>query len=298
MRAAGWFLLAIGGTLLAAALFAWPVFQLAHALWPDFAFHRVITRFWQLLMLAGIALCIWRLGLRGRVDWGWGAPRARFLREATLGLAAGVATMLPIAVALAALAIREWQPALELAPLAGEIAAGALTGLAVALLEETFFRGLMYRGIERESGATAAIAITALVYAAVHFLGRTQIPSDQLGWGSGLALLAGALERFAAPLAIADAFVTLLVVGLVLGSVRRLTGSIAACIGLHMGWVWVIQSTLDLTVLDPGARQAWLVSDYDGFTGWLVAAWGAMILGLLWLLRRRISPAGAPEPRS
>ena len=245
MRAAGWFLLAIGGTLLSAALLAWPVFQLVHALWPDPVFHRVVTRFWQLLMLAGIALGIWRLGLRGRADWGWGAPRARFLREATLGLAAGIATMLPIAVMLGALAIREWRPALELAPLAGELAAGALTGLAVALLEETFFRGLMYRGIERESGATTAIAITALVYAAVHFLGRTHIPPDQLGWSSGLALLAGEIERIAAPLAIADAFVTLLVVGLVLGSVRRFTGSIAACIGLHMGWVWVIRATLD-----------------------------------------------------
>ena len=294
MRAAGWFLLAIGGTLLAAALLAWPVFQIAHALWPEFAFHRIVTRFWQLLMLAGVALCIWRLGLRGRADWGWGASRARFLREATLGLAAGLATMLPIAVVLAALAIREWRPALELAPLASELAAGAMTGLAVALLEETFFRGLMYRGVERESGASTAIAITALVYAAVHFLGRTHIPVEELGWGSGLELLAVALDRFTAPSAIADAFVTLLVVGLVLGSVRRFTGSIAACIGLHMGWVWVIQSTLDLTVLDPGARHAWLVSGYDGFTGWLVAAWGALLLGLLWLLRRRISPADAP----
>lgn len=296
MRAAGWFLLAIGGTLLAAALLAWPVYQLAQAWWPEVAFHRVVTRFWQLLMLAGIALCVWRLGLRGRADWGYGAPRPRFLRETALGLAAGLAMALPIALALVLLGVRLWQPAPDPAELVGDLASDLATALAVALLEETFFRGLMYRGIERESGATVAIALTALMYAAVHFLGRTPIPAAELDWGSGLVLLAGALDRFAAPLTIADAFATLLVVGLLLGSVRRWTGSIGACIGLHLGWVWVIQATLDLTALDPEARQAALVSSYDGFTGWLVTGWGALVLVLLWLLRRRLSP-GQPQPR-
>ncbi|MBM5811894.1 MAG: CPBP family intramembrane metalloprotease [Gammaproteobacteria bacterium] len=295
MRAAGWFLLAIGGTLLAAALLAWPVFELAHAAWPELAFHRVVTRFWQLLMLGGIALCVWRLGLRGRADWGYGAPRPRFLREAASGLAAGLAMALPAAGALVLLGVRQWLPAPDAGELLGDLGSDLATALAVALLEETFFRGLMYRGIERESGATAAIVLTSIVYAAVHFLGRTPIAAAEVDWGSGLVLLAGALDRFASPLEIADAFATLLVVGLLLGAVRHRTGSIGACFGLHLAWVWVIQATLDVTALDPESRQAALVSSYDGFTGWLVAGWAALMLIGLWLLRRRINP-GVPQP--
>ena len=40
MRAVGWFLAAILGTLLLAALLACPVWQFAHALAPDWPFHK------------------------------------------------------------------------------------------------------------------------------------------------------------------------------------------------------------------------------------------------------------------
>ncbi len=55
MRALAWFLAAIFGTLLLAALLAWPVWQFAHAMGPEWPFHRVVSRFWQLLLLAGTA---------------------------------------------------------------------------------------------------------------------------------------------------------------------------------------------------------------------------------------------------
>jgi membrane protease YdiL (CAAX protease family) len=289
MRAVGWFLAAIAGTLVLAAIAAWPVYQLAHALEPDWPFHKVVGRFWQLLMLAGIAVAVWRLGMRGRADWGYGLPRARFLRQAGAGLALGVATMLPMALVIVALGIRNPRPGLDALMLLSGIGAGALTGLTVAIVEESFFRGLMFRAVSRESGPAVAVWTTALLYSAIHFLARVKIPHAEVGWDSGIALLGSALARFAEPSAIADAFVTLAIVGLLLGLVRHWTGSIAAGIGLHMGWVCVIKATSAVTRHDEAARWSFLVSDFDAFTGWLVAGWSCTILLTLYLARGRFT---------
>ena len=296
MRAAGWFLAAIVGTLVLAALVAWPVYQFAHALQPGWAFHKVIGRFWQLLMLAGIAVAVWRLGLRGRADWGYGLPRARFLRQAGVGLAAGIATMLPMALVIVALGIRNPRPGFDAAMLVGGIAKGAVTGLLVAFVEETFFRGLMFRAVLRDAGPATAVWTTALLYAAIHFFARVNIPHAEVHWDSGLALLSAALARFADPSPIIDAFFTLAMVGLLLGLVRLWTGSIAAGIGLHMGWVCVIKATATVTHQDAASPWSFLVSVFDGFTGWLVAGWSCAILLALWLVRDRFDAWRAELP--
>ena len=105
----------------------------------------------------------------------------------------------------------------------------------------------MHTAIERESGTTAAIALTAIVYAATHFFASYHIAPAQVSAHSGVDLLLGTLQAFAHPAAIADAFCALLAVGVLLGLVRAATGNIAACIGLHAGWVWVMLVVHELT---------------------------------------------------
>jgi len=295
MRGALWFLAAILGTLLIAALLGYPVWQVAQALQPEWPFHKVVSRFWQLLLLAGLVLAVRRLGLRGRDDWGYGLERGRFIRQLLAGLALGLATMLPMTIAMQALGLLELRPDFSATLLVNGIVAGALTGLAVAIVEETFFRGLMFRAVLRESGLTAALCSTALLYSAIHFLARARLPQAEIGWDSGIALLGSAFSRFADPAAIVDSFVTLLLVGLILGLVRHRTGSIAAGVGLHMGWVWVIKSTTSVTDPDANARWSSLVSSFDGYTGWLVAGWSSAILLTLFLLRNRLTGWRAPS---
>lgn len=287
MRAFSWFMAAIAGTLLLAAALAYPVYLLAAAIGPDWAFHRVVSRFWQLTMLAGVATCVWRLRLTGRAAWGYALPARRFAAQFGAGLAAGLATMLAVAGAFAGLSIREPLPGLGLDQLTAALASGLGAGLAVALVEETFFRGLMFGAIRRESGPRAAILLTAVVYAAIHFLARTRIPAAEVGPASGFVLLSGVLRWFRDPAAVADAFLSLLAVGVLLGMVRQWTGSVAACIGLHMGWVWVIKATIDTTRAVPDAPLGWLASGFDGFTGWLVLAWTVLLAWLAWRHRRR-----------
>jgi len=292
MRALAWFLAAIFGTLLAAALLAWPAWQLAQVFEADWAFHRVVSRFWQLLLLAGLLLALRALRLRGREDWGYGLPRPVFLRQAALGLAAGIATMLPMTLAMLALGILEPRGGTDGWFVFEAIAGGLLVGLAVAVVEESFFRGLMYRGVSRESGFAAAAWATAIVYAALHFFARTKIPADEVAWDSGFRLLGGALANFTNPLPVLGSFATLVLVGLLLAGLRARTGAIAACIGLHMGWVCVIKATKSLTLRDDDAAWAFLVGSFDGYTGWLVAGW-AVLLGAVAWARGWLRPARA-----
>jgi membrane protease YdiL (CAAX protease family) len=68
------------------------------------------------------------------------------------------------------------------------------SGLAVAFIEETFLRGAMHSGIERESGSRAAVILTAVVYSATHFFASFRIPAAEVSASSGVALLLGTLH--------------------------------------------------------------------------------------------------------
>jgi len=88
-------------------------------------------------------------------------------------------------------------------------------------------------------------------------------------------------------------------VGALLGMVRQITGNIAACIGLHAGWVWVITWLRETSA--PNDAQPWrmLLSQFDGVVGWLVAAW-TLVIGFAlhaFYVRRVASGVGASEQR-
>jgi uncharacterized protein len=286
MRAFGWFMLLMALALAAVALLAYPAWLLLHPHF-DFPFHRVGERIGMLALLVGFLALARHLGLADRASLGYGLPRRQFLRELLLALALGVATMGVIVAAMSALGLLDWSGAdLGAAALAHLIAARLASGLAVALIEETFLRGAMYSAIERESGTRAAVWLTALLYAATHFFAKVRIaPQDVTPW-SGLALLSDSLHAFAQPAAIADAFLALTAVGVVLALVRRATGNIAACLGLHAGWVWVMLVVHELASPRREAPLAFLLSRFDGFVGWLVLA-GTVVMALpLWRFYR------------
>ncbi len=278
MRTFGLFMALFAAGIAAMALFAYPAWWL---LTPqlDVQFHRVASRIGMLALLVGFVLLARRLGLADRTSLGYGLPRNAFWRELGIGLVLGVAMMLPAAAIMYALDLRMLKPGVEFdaTTLASLLVKGLVSGLAVAFIEETFLRGAMHTGIARESGARLAVLLTALLYSATHFLGRYKIPSDQVGPGSGLEVVVGSLRAFSDFGSIIDAFLCLAAVGVLLGYVRVLTGNIAACIGLHAGWVWVITCIRQTSKRDPDAQFAFLVSDFDGVVGWLLLGWTLVI---------------------
>jgi membrane protease YdiL (CAAX protease family) len=176
---------------------------------------------------------------------------------------------------MTALGLLDWSEASTATAgrLAGIFFNRLLSGLAVGFIEETMLRGVMFTAIARESGTRTAILLTSVIYSAVHFLAKYHIEADQVTSHSGIDLLAGFLHWFSTPLAIADAFLCLFAVGMVLAIIRAKTGNIAACIGLHAGWVWVILFTHELTQPVREQPLSFLLSQFDGFIGWLVLAW-------------------------
>jgi membrane protease YdiL (CAAX protease family) len=279
------------GLLLAAfaimALAAYPAWLAVTPLLDDPPFHRVANRVGMLALLAGFVLVARRMRLADRTSLGYGLPLPAFVRQAGLGFALGTVLMLPVVALVFALDLRAPKEAFDAAMLARFAAKGLVTGIAVALIEETFFRGAMFTAIRRESGARTAIVLTSLVYAAVHFIGKNRIPAAEVEWASGLEHIAATLRAFADPASIVDALLALTAVGVVLGAVRAMTGNIAACIGLHAGWVWIITALRETSAPVESAPLAFLVSDYDGFVGWLVLGWTIVIGASVFALRRR-----------
>jgi uncharacterized protein len=300
MRALLWFLGLIAVALAAIAVFTYPAWLLLHPHF-DFAFHRIGERIGMLALLVGFVLVARRLKLADRASLGFGLPRRAFGRELILGLLLGIATMLGVVVIMSALGLLDWTTAgLTAAGLARVVAARALSALVVALIEETFLRGAMHTAIERESGTRAAVLLTALIYAASHFFASFHIAAPQVNSHSGVALLAGTLHAFSHPLTIADAFLALSAVGIVLGLVRAATGNIAACMGLHAGWVWVMLVAHEFSHPRPSAAAAFLLSRFDGFVGWLVLAWTVALAVPLWrfYVARAARAVATTQPRS
>ncbi|MEZ5498525.1 MAG: CPBP family intramembrane glutamic endopeptidase [Steroidobacteraceae bacterium] len=273
----------------AMALLSYPAWQLLHPHF-DFAFHRIASRIGMLVLLLGMILAARPLGLRRRADFGYSGSARAFMGAVGRAFVLGVATMLPVVALMWWLDLRtfrdlDWHAAslLDLA------LSAALTGFAVALLEETLLRGALFTAMQRDSGTRFAIVATALLYAAAHFIGRVRIPADAVDAGSGIDVISGSLAAFASPLAIVDAFLALTALGLLLAWIRHLTGNIAACIGLHAGWVFINTAWRSASDVNPGANGAWLLSQHDGVVGYLVLGSTAVIAWLLTLIYRRAS---------
>lgn len=271
MRPTALFFAYLGAALVLGAVIAYPAYA-AFGVAIDEPMYRFVTRAGMLVALLGAVSFLRCLGLNNTVALGYGTPRREFISDIFKGLAVGVTIMLPLVLTLFALDVRtidpQWVfswPDLLLAALQALI-----TGLIVAVVEETFFRGAMFTAVNRTSGLWPAATSTSLLYAAVHFITTEyDVPVNQVQWYDGFIVLVHCFEQFAEPAAILDSFLALFVVGLFLALVRARHGHIAHCIGLHAGWVLIIQLTKDITVDDPNARFSYLTGDYDNVIGLL-----------------------------
>jgi membrane protease YdiL (CAAX protease family) len=247
----------------------------------------------MLTFLVGFLFVARRLKVADRVSLGFDLPPRHFLLELTKAFVLGAGLMLPVLATMVALDMRELKPELQFAAAdwVQLILMAGVTGLVVSLLEETAMRGVMHSAIARESGPALAILLVSLIYAASHFFAKTRIPPEQIDAGSGLVMLSGMLGSFANPLGILDAFLCLMMVGVLLGLVRHYTGNIAACLGLHASWVAIITVVRATSERRESGPVAFLMSDYDGFIGWMVLAWTVVIGAALWWWYGR-APAG------
>jgi len=267
-------------SLILAAAVTYPAWLLVGTLSVE-PVHRVMHRVAMLIAVIGLVLLTRRLGLANRAAMGYGLPWKDFLKQMMLGWVCGLMLMVPLVALLLGLDIRDLKPAFANG-LASLILTGIVSGLVIAFIEETFFRGVLFTAVARTSGIAAAIIAPSLLYASLHFLGgRLRIPDDQVSWTHGFAVLGRLFERYSDPLAFVDSFAALVMLGVLLALVRLRTGAIAASIGLHAAGVGVIASLRASTTLDRDTPYAGIVGTYDGVIGWAALVWFALIVLVL-----------------
>jgi uncharacterized protein len=271
------FVALLAGALVVAAALTYPAWLLVGTVSVE-PVHRVMNRVAMLLALLGLIVLTRRLGLSNRAALGYGVPQRQFTEQLATGWFAGVGLMLPLVGLLFALDIRQMKPGFD-ANLVTLLGGAILSGLTVAFIEETFFRGVLFTAVARTSGAVAAVVAPSLLYAALHFLGgRLRVPADEVSWVHGFTVLGNLFERYAEPLTFVDSFLALFTLGVLLSLVRLRTGSIAACIGIHAAGVCTIAIVRRATVVNGDAPYAELVGTYDGVIGWAALAWIALIV--------------------
>ena len=302
MRAFAWFLGSILLAGLIGAAIAYPAYEFTST-FANWAFHRVASRIAMLVLIAELVWLCRRLNLTKKSDLGYGLPWRRFLVQSLAWGAVGVATAGLGAAFLLLTHLRVTDAAFIPSPanFARILLVGIASGISVALLEETVFRGAMHTAIERESGAWTAALLTAPLFAILHFFAKVRIPADDVGWGSGFDLLARSFAPLSHPALVVDSFLSWLMVGLILSLTRALTGNIAVAVGLHAGWVVVLRMLQQATTTgaspDSAAYTAW-VGRFDGLLGYWMLPWGASIAAALWLTRRAWVPYAKGSSRS
>jgi membrane protease YdiL (CAAX protease family) len=286
MRAFAWF---VGVILLAGligAAVAYPAYELTST-FASWAFHRVASRIAMLVLVLGLVWLCRHLQLTTKRDFGYALPWRRFLAQSLLWGVVGMATAAVGAAFLLLTQLRVMD--LNFVPSAAGFAriflVGVGSGISVALLEETVFRGIMHTAIERESGAWTAALLTAPLFAVLHFFAKVRIPATDIGWGSGFDLLVLSFAPLGHPALVLDSFLSWLAVGSILSLTRVLTGNIAVAIGLHAGWVVVLRMLQEGTTSGHSpAYSAW-VGRFDGLLGYWMLPWGIAIAATLWLTR-------------
>lgn len=269
------------GALAIAALLTYPVMQTG---WLDYEPQRVMGRLAQLLILAGLWPFLHWMDLADRQSLGYAPSRPRLIRAVSRGWLLGVLILGLLVIAELGLGVRVPDPdwSRELVSLVEKAVAALIGGLLIGLLEETFFRGALYASIRRGAGVAAAATGSAALYAMVHFLKPHALPAGQtFDWLGALSMFGHVFVSFFQWQHL-DSLVALFAAGVLLALVRERSGHIGWCIGLHAGWVFVIQLTRRVTDGDESAPLAFLAGGYDGVIGWLGAVWILILTWLYW----------------
>jgi len=113
-----------------------------------------------------------------------------------------------------------------------------LSAIAIAFIEEAFFRAFLLGGMSGDFGNRGALIASAAIYAVAHLV-RSPARFYVTGYepAAGLVTLAHSIDQFTNPAIAIPTLIGLFLLGIVLGEAYILTGSVYFSIGLHCGFV-------------------------------------------------------------
>ena len=246
-----------------------------YALWqPPVPHHKFIK--YGALLFSALILTAWARRRVTRDALGLRASGRLLLTRGLIAFSLMAALLTPLWLFLLGTGARladPWAWGLDLA-YAG--AGYLLAAIAVATVEELYFRGLLLSGT---TGYWMPVIASALFFAGIHFLNPTPDPTLAGHWAGGGTLLANAaLDMPGQWLEQLPRLCLLFLIGLGLGTLRLRTGCLAFCLGAHAAMAFSLKTFQFLT--DPGGfGPGWTGADASG--GWAGVAWmGILVLGL------------------
>ena len=277
IRAFGVYTGALIGALIAVVAVLGTVYSWIGPSWDVDTYSRAI-KYPALLISAGL-LAWWarRLGMTAAALGVAGRFRATG-RETLLWFVCATVLLLPLWIALVAFGGRDFA---EIGTkLLTRLPVYLLAAVAVSVLEELYFRGLLLSGIPSRratriaSRAVVPVLAGALFYALLHMFDPQAAAIDR--WDGGLLLLRDSWPTDGAVwLAAMPRLALLFSIGLLLGVLRVRTGRLAPCIGVHAAMVFSVK-TFQRATESGDAAPAWLGADPYG--GWAAAVWVTVLL--------------------
>ena len=253
-------------------------------------FHRYVKRSMEGLALLGLWLLLRYTKVNSWRDIGWVKPYGQwpwFGRGLLLGLAS-LAAAATVPLLVEAREFAHGQSLMWWAHKLSEIFAGAL---ALALLEETLFRGALFGLLRRDFNWRWAALASSLLFAAAHFI--TQKPVvETITWTSGIATLPDMLESFWSTQFGPAKFTNLLLAGMTLCGLWQKTGNLYCSIGTHAGWIICFRIN-EFTTESLGGESSAIWGTEKISDGWMATP---LLLFMVWFIFRGSDPR--PEKRA
>jgi membrane protease YdiL (CAAX protease family) len=270
-------------------------------------FSRFFNRFF---MISGILLffaCRSLLKIESPYELGL-LPKTRAARDVGIGLCLSLGSMVALGCVMSLADVYQPFFRLSLSRSLQQCASAILTAFTVGLLEEVFFRGIIFRGLLEDWKPLTAFIAANLFYSALHF-----VKPSETYFLSGIDPLAGFRHLFStfAPFLnlsdIAPGLIGLWLIGIVLSYAFTRTGTLYLAIGLHAGWIISIKT---VRVFGNYKRDdlGWLFGSSEPKIVSGVITWvGIVLVGIAvhWLTRKRarlvaenerITLGATPEP--
>ena len=250
-------------------------------------FHRYFNRCLMLLAIGGLVV-LWRLmKIESWKELGWVKFRGNgpFLSQ---GLLMGIASLAAVAALALFFDAREINNNLTVSKWVKHLLNTLGAAIAVGVLEETIFRGMLFNLLRRDLNWKIAAGISAVIFASVHFM--DQRPNIQeITWTTGFTAFPQFIHDFANDPYWPAYFVNLILAGLILAASMYQSGNIYYAIGIHAGWIIALKTNGFLT--HPTGSSIWWGADKTN-DAWMATP---LLLGIAWYMLTRDDPASDPK---
>lgn len=276
---------------------AWNLISATEAQAPQdrIPFSRIFNRFF---MVSGVLLffaCRSLLKIESPAQLGL-MPRTQAARDVANGLVLALGSMIALGIIMSLAEVYQPFFRLSLSAAVEQCVKAVLAGFTVGLLEEIFFRGIIFRGLLEDWKPLPAFLVANLFYSALHFVkpGERYFLTGVDPW-AGFRHLFSTFAPFFEPAEIAPGIIGLLLIGIVLSYAFARTGTLYLSIGLHAGWVIAIKTVRvfgDFRAED----LSWLFGSSDPKIVSGVVTWAGIILVGLAVHRLTRNRAGLYAP--